>query len=66
MGAGHLTRRPPPTPRQVLLALSAHVGALEAEKQRLRAQARRLAQENAWLREELEETQSREAVWPPT
>ncbi|TEA13550.1 hypothetical protein DBR06_SOUSAS30310004 [Sousa chinensis] len=44
---------------QVLLALSAHVGALEAEKQRLRAQARRLAQENAWLREELEETQQR-------
>ncbi|XP_055002133.1 kinesin light chain 3 isoform X4 [Sorex araneus] len=44
---------------QVLLALSAHMGALEAEKQRLRAQARRLAQENAWLREELEETQRR-------
>ncbi|KAM7058412.1 kinesin light chain 3 isoform 2-T3 [Molossus nigricans] len=44
---------------QVLLALSAHVGALEAEKQRLRAQARRLAQENTWLREELEETQRR-------
>nr|XP_053770481.1 kinesin light chain 3 isoform X3 [Desmodus rotundus] len=43
----------------VLLALSAHVGALEAEKQRLRAQARRLAQENVWLREELEETQRR-------
>lgn len=48
-----------PKPRQVLLALSAHVGALEAEKQRLRAQARRLAQENSWLREELEETQRR-------
>ncbi|KAF3814712.1 hypothetical protein GH733_016988 [Mirounga leonina] len=44
---------------QVLLALSAHVGSLEAEKQRLRAQARRLAQENSWLREELEETQRR-------
>ncbi|XP_033079556.1 kinesin light chain 3 isoform X3 [Trachypithecus francoisi] len=44
---------------QVLLALSAHVGALEAEKQRLRSQARRLAQENVWLREELEETQRR-------
>lgn len=43
----------------MLLALSAHVGALEAEKQRLRAQARRLAQENVWLREELEETQRR-------
>uniref|UniRef100_A0A8D1QHC1 Kinesin light chain n=2 Tax=Sus scrofa TaxID=9823 RepID=A0A8D1QHC1_PIG len=44
---------------QVLLALSAHMGALEAEKQRLRAQTRRLAQENTWLREELEETQRR-------
>ncbi|XP_049643243.1 kinesin light chain 3 [Suncus etruscus] len=44
---------------QVLLALSAHMGALEAEQQRLRAQARRLAQENAWLREELEEAQRR-------
>ncbi|XP_073913714.1 kinesin light chain 3 isoform X3 [Castor canadensis] len=44
---------------QVLLALSAHMGVLEAEKQRLRAQARRLAQENVWLREELEETQRR-------
>ncbi|XP_023560239.1 kinesin light chain 3 isoform X3 [Octodon degus] len=44
---------------QVLLALSAHVGSLEAEKQRLRAQARRLAQENAWLREELQETRQR-------
>lgn len=43
----------------MLLALSAHVGALEAEKQRLRSQARRLAQENVWLREELEETQRR-------
>ncbi|XP_037585163.1 kinesin light chain 3 isoform X3 [Cebus imitator] len=43
----------------VLLALSAHMGTLEAEKQRLRAQARRLAQENVWLREELEETQRR-------
>ncbi|XP_031819061.1 kinesin light chain 3 isoform X1 [Sarcophilus harrisii] len=44
---------------QVLLALSTHVGALEAEKQRLRAQARRLAQENSWLQEELEETRRR-------
>lgn len=43
----------------MLLSLSAHVSTLEAEKQRLRAQARRLAQENVWLREELEETQRR-------
>lgn len=55
LGAGPLT----PGPTQVLLALSAHVGSLEAEKQRLRAQARRLAQENSWLREELGETQRR-------
>lgn len=48
-----------PNASQVLLALSAHVSVLEAEKQRLRAQARRLAQENTWLREELEETQRR-------
>lgn len=48
-----------PNASQVLLALSAHVGVLEAEKQRLRAQTRRLAQENTWLREELEETQRR-------
>lgn len=58
-GGGQASDLPPPHPWQVLLALSAHVGALEAEKQRLRAQARRLAQENAWLREELEETQRR-------
>lgn len=57
VGSRALTR--PPNLRQVLLSLSAHVGALEAEKQRLRAQARRLAQENVWLREELEETQRR-------
>lgn len=54
-----LTLDPATNAWQMLLALSAHVGALEAEKQRLRAQARRLAQENAWLREELEETQRR-------
>lgn len=57
MGTSPLTRCPHPL--QVLLALSAHMGALEAEKQRLRAQTRRLAQENTWLREELEETQRR-------
>ncbi|XP_025914017.1 kinesin light chain 3 [Apteryx rowi] len=38
---------------RLLLGLWAHVGALEAERQRLRAQATRLAQENVWLQEEL-------------
>ncbi|KAJ3591230.1 hypothetical protein NHX12_009176, partial [Muraenolepis orangiensis] len=38
---------------QVMMALSAHLGSLEAEKQKLRAQVRRLCQENQWLRDEL-------------
>ncbi|KAF5910436.1 hypothetical protein HPG69_018210 [Diceros bicornis minor] len=42
-----------------LEAIELGLGEAQAEKQRLRAQARRLAQENAWLREELEETQRR-------
>ncbi|XP_026547235.1 kinesin light chain 3-like [Notechis scutatus] len=44
---------------QMLIALSSHMGALEAEKQKLRAQVRRLGQENLWLREELASTQLR-------
>ncbi|XP_061072794.1 kinesin light chain 3 [Conger conger] len=44
---------------QVMMALSAHLGSLEAEKQRLRAQVRRLCQENQWLRDELAATQLR-------
>lgn len=59
VGGQHRPEQARRWPSQVLLALSAHMGVLEAEKQRLRAQARRLAQENAWLREELEETQRR-------
>uniref|UniRef100_UPI00358E6377 kinesin light chain-like n=1 Tax=Myxine glutinosa TaxID=7769 RepID=UPI00358E6377 len=38
---------------QVILALANHLGTVEAEKQKLRAQVRRLCQENGWLREEL-------------
>ncbi|KAF7700001.1 hypothetical protein HF521_002959 [Silurus meridionalis] len=38
---------------QMMMALSAHLGSLEAEKQKLRAQVRRLCQENQWLRDEL-------------
>ncbi|XP_070806190.1 kinesin light chain 3 [Pituophis catenifer annectens] len=44
---------------QMLIALSSHIGALEAEKQKLRAQVRRLGQENLWLRDELAGTQLR-------
>ncbi|KAL8211993.1 UNVERIFIED_CONTAM: hypothetical protein K2H54_032888 [Gekko kuhli] len=44
---------------QMMIALSSHVGALEAEKQKLRAQVKRLSQENTWLREELSTTQLR-------
>ncbi|XP_063049591.1 kinesin light chain 1 [Engraulis encrasicolus] len=42
---------------QVMLALSGHLSAVEAEKQKLRAQVRRLCQENQWLRDELASTQ---------
>ncbi|KAJ8369121.1 hypothetical protein SKAU_G00091490 [Synaphobranchus kaupii] len=44
---------------QVMMALSAHLGSLEAEKQKLRTQVRRLCQENQWLRDELAGTQQR-------
>ena len=39
------------------MALCSHLSHVEAEKQKLRAQVRRLCQENAWLREELSSTQ---------
>lgn len=41
------------------MALSSHLGAVESEKQKLRAQVRRLVQENQWLREELAGTQQK-------
>ncbi|XP_061407465.1 kinesin light chain 1-like isoform X1 [Lethenteron reissneri] len=44
---------------QVIVALASHLGSVEAEKQKLRAQVRRLCQENAWLREELATAQQR-------
>ncbi|XP_074872047.1 kinesin light chain 3 isoform X2 [Carettochelys insculpta] len=44
---------------KVLIALSSHMGALEAEKQKLWAQVNRLGQENLWLRDELAVTQER-------
>lgn len=44
---------------QVMIALQQHLQAVEAEKHKLRAQAKRLSQENAWLRDELSNTQQK-------
>merc|ERR1711884_150672 len=43
----------------VMAALASHLQAVEAEKQKLRSQVKRLCQENAWLRDELATTQQR-------
>ncbi|KAB0398870.1 hypothetical protein E2I00_006065 [Balaenoptera physalus] len=43
----------------VMMALSNHLNAVESEKQKLRAQVRRLCQENQWLRDELANTQQK-------
>merc|ERR1711899_421152 len=43
----------------VMVALASHLQAVEAEKQQLRSQVKRLCQENAWLRDELATTQQR-------
>lgn len=47
------------TCNQVMLALASHLQNVEAEKQKLRTQVRRLCQENAWLRDELANTQQK-------
>jgi len=44
---------------QVMVAFSSHMEYLESEKQKLKAQVRRLCQENSWLRDELASTQQR-------
>ncbi|XP_041044077.1 kinesin light chain 1-like [Carcharodon carcharias] len=44
---------------QVMMALSGHLNTVESEKQKLRAQVRRLCQENQWLRDELANTQQK-------
>lgn len=44
---------------QVMFAFSSHLEYMESEKQKLRAQVRRLCQENSWLRDELANTQQR-------
>ena len=41
------------------MSLAHHLQYVEAEKQKLRAQVRRLCQENAWLRDELANTQQK-------
>lgn len=47
------------TEAQVMIALQHHLQTVEAEKHKLRAQAKRLSQENAWLRDELSKTQQK-------
>uniref|UniRef100_A0A0N5AJG5 Kinesin light chain n=1 Tax=Syphacia muris TaxID=451379 RepID=A0A0N5AJG5_9BILA len=44
---------------QVMMSLASHLQTVEAEKQKLKAQVRRLCQENAWLRDELNSTQQK-------
>lgn len=44
---------------QVIVVLASHLQNIEAEKQKLRTQVRRLCQENAWLRDELANTQQK-------
>ena len=44
---------------QVMVSLAVHLQNIESEKQKLRSQVRRLCQENAWLRDELADTQQR-------
>nr|CRZ22171.1 Bm8270 [Brugia malayi] len=41
------------------MSLAGHLQAVEAEEQKLKAQVRRLCQENAWLRDELNSTQQK-------
>ena len=43
----------------VMMALATHLQNVEAEKQKLKTQVRRLHQENAWLRDELANTQQK-------
>lgn len=44
---------------QVMITLQNHLQTVEAEKHKLRAQAKRLSEENAWLRDELSKTQQK-------
>ena len=42
-----------------MISFAGHMEAVESEKQKLRAQVRRLCQENSWLRDELSMTQQK-------
>nr|XP_026694386.1 kinesin light chain 1 [Ciona intestinalis] len=44
---------------EMMVSLSCHLNTLESEKQRAKALIRRLCQENAWLRDELANTQNK-------
>lgn len=44
---------------QVMMAFANHLEYMESDKQKLRAQVRRLCQENSWLRDELANTQQK-------
>lgn len=46
----------------IMVSLAQHVQTQEAEKQKLKAQVRRLCQENAWLRDELTSSQNKHQV----
>lgn len=43
----------------MIVSLACHLNTVESEKQKLKAQVRRLCQENAWLRDELANTQQK-------
>lgn len=40
-----------------MIALASHIQNFDAERQKYKAQVRRLCQENAWIRDELNSTQ---------
>lgn len=44
---------------EMIVSLACHLNMIESEKQKLKAQVRRLCQENAWLRDELANTQQK-------
>nr|CAD7259132.1 unnamed protein product [Timema shepardi] len=60
MTANELSHDIPQTSSEmVMMAFASHLQIVEAEKQKLRTQVRRLCQENAWLRDELASTQQK-------
>lgn len=47
---------------KTMMSLAAHLQHMEAEKQKLKSQVKRLCQENAWLREELNSVQQQHQI----